>query len=251
MCTSACRDRAEAARWYAEHLGFEPVDAYDFWATGFAGGPLQISADGGRTTLALFEATESHPMASPTDRRCVQLSTRTVSCRSPAHCPAGSTIRGGEPLVLTELVDFDLCWAFNFIDPWRNQYELNCYDYDRVRAELVEADVVKVDRYWPCESTRRTSIPSRSSRTEPATRRRCPGGDAATLPDADLSEVHEPLEMSVGEPLLQVHAEPRELVEHQEQSERAEHDRGAADDERIVPLDPSERAAQRGRGAGR
>jgi hypothetical protein len=36
-------DRAEAARWYAEHLGFEPVDAYDFWATGFEGGPLQIS----------------------------------------------------------------------------------------------------------------------------------------------------------------------------------------------------------------
>ena len=41
-------DRAEAARWYAEHLGFEPVDAYDFWATGFEGGPLQISADGGQ-----------------------------------------------------------------------------------------------------------------------------------------------------------------------------------------------------------
>jgi catechol 2,3-dioxygenase-like lactoylglutathione lyase family enzyme len=32
-------DRAEAARWYAEHLGFEPVEAYDFWASGFEGGP--------------------------------------------------------------------------------------------------------------------------------------------------------------------------------------------------------------------
>ena len=55
-------DRAEAARWYAEHLGFEPVDTYDFWATGFEGGPLQISADGGKTMLALFEASEGHPM---------------------------------------------------------------------------------------------------------------------------------------------------------------------------------------------
>ena len=45
-------DRAQAARWYAEHLGFEPVEAYDFWATGFEGGPLQISADGGSTMLA-------------------------------------------------------------------------------------------------------------------------------------------------------------------------------------------------------
>ncbi|MDQ1456110.1 MAG: hypothetical protein QOH28_1730, partial [Actinomycetota bacterium] len=25
-------DRAEAAAWYAEHLGFEPVEKYDFWA---------------------------------------------------------------------------------------------------------------------------------------------------------------------------------------------------------------------------
>lgn len=55
-------DRAEAARWYAEHLGFEPVEAFDFWASGIEGGPLQISADGGETMLALFEATEGHPM---------------------------------------------------------------------------------------------------------------------------------------------------------------------------------------------
>jgi len=55
-------DRAEAAEWYAEYLGFQPVDAYDFWATGFKGGPLQISADGGKTMLALFEASEGHPM---------------------------------------------------------------------------------------------------------------------------------------------------------------------------------------------
>ena len=57
----------------------------------------------------------------------------------------------GEQLLLTDLVDFDMCWAFNFIDPWRNQYELNCYDYERIRAELVEADAVEVDRYWPRE----------------------------------------------------------------------------------------------------
>jgi catechol-2,3-dioxygenase len=33
-------DRAEAARWYASNLGFEPAAAYEFWATGFEGGPL-------------------------------------------------------------------------------------------------------------------------------------------------------------------------------------------------------------------
>ena len=65
--------------------------------------------------------------------------------------PCGIDNPRGEPLVLADLVDFDLCWAFDLVDPWRNQYELNCYDYDRVRAELIEADDVKADRYWPRE----------------------------------------------------------------------------------------------------
>jgi len=30
-------DRAEAARWYAEHLGFEPVERFDFWAAAVDG----------------------------------------------------------------------------------------------------------------------------------------------------------------------------------------------------------------------
>ena len=143
-------DRAEAARWYAEHLGFEPVDAYDFWATGFEGGPLQISADGGRTTLALFEASESHPMVP--QQTGVAFSVDADTFMSFARSlPCGIDNPRGEPLVRADLVDFDLCWAFDLVDPWHNQYELNCYDYDRVRAELVEADDVKPDRYWPRE----------------------------------------------------------------------------------------------------
>jgi len=31
-------DRREAAEWYGEQLGFEPVDEYKFWAEGFSGG---------------------------------------------------------------------------------------------------------------------------------------------------------------------------------------------------------------------
>ena len=56
-------DRAEAARWYAEHLGFEPVAAYDFSATAFEGGPLQDPRPmaGGRRSC-LVEASEGHPM---------------------------------------------------------------------------------------------------------------------------------------------------------------------------------------------
>ena len=65
--------------------------------------------------------------------------------------PCGIDNARGEPLVITDLIDFDLCWAFDLADPWQNQYELNCYDYERVRAELVEADAVETGRKWPRE----------------------------------------------------------------------------------------------------
>lgn len=143
-------DRAAAARWYAEHLGFEPVAAYDFWATGFEGGPLQISADGGRTTLALFEATESHPMVPL--RNGVAFSVDADTFVSFARSlPCGIDNANGDDLTVADLIDFDLCWAFELADPWGNQYELNCYEYDRVRDELVHTDAVVPDRKWPRE----------------------------------------------------------------------------------------------------
>src|SRR6476620_438416 len=141
-------DRAEAARWYAEHLGFEPVRVFDFWATGFEGGPLQISADGGKTMLALFEASEGHPMEP--QRTGVAFSVDAETFMSFARAlPCGIDSPRGERLELTDLIDFDMWWAFDLVDPCANQYELNGYDYERVRSELVQVDAVEVVRYWP------------------------------------------------------------------------------------------------------
>ena len=86
-------DRADAARWYSEQLGFEPVEQFDFWASGFEGGPLQISADGGRTMLALFEASEGHPMVP--QQTGVAFSVDADTFMSFARSlPAGSITRG-------------------------------------------------------------------------------------------------------------------------------------------------------------
>ena len=141
-------DRSEAAEWYARHLGFEPVERFEFWAAGVECGPLQISADGGRTMIALFEASDADPMV---PRRTdvafnVDADTFVAFARSlPGEIPAPS----GRPLTVDDLVDYDLCWAFDLADPWGNQYELNCYDYERVRAELVDRDHVQPARRWP------------------------------------------------------------------------------------------------------
>jgi catechol 2,3-dioxygenase-like lactoylglutathione lyase family enzyme len=38
-------DQVEAAEWYADRLGFQPLDAFAGWVDG---GPLMIAVDGGR-----------------------------------------------------------------------------------------------------------------------------------------------------------------------------------------------------------
>ena len=143
-------DRAQAAAWYATHLGFEAVDRYDFWATGFEGGPLQISADGGATMLALFEASEGHPMVPQTTGVAFSVDAETF-IRFTRSLPGEINGPTGQPLVADDVIDFDMCWAFDLADPWGNQYELNCYDYDRIKAELVEPDSIAAVRYWPRE----------------------------------------------------------------------------------------------------
>lgn len=144
-------DRAVAAEWYSRHLGFEPVGRFDFWATDVDGGPLQISADGGATSLALFEVSEGHPMVP--QRTGVAFSVDADAFMQFIRSLPGE-IEGpaGRPLAADDVVDFDLCWAIDLVDPWANQYELNCYDYERIRVELVETDGISPVRYWPAES---------------------------------------------------------------------------------------------------
>jgi len=143
-------DRDEAAAWYARHLGFEPVERFDFWATDVEGGPLQISADGGETTLALFQTSDAHPMIA--QQTGVAFSVDADAFMSFARgLPGDINSRTGSPLTVDDLVDFDLCWAFDLTDPWGNLYELNCYEYERIRAELIEADGLTPVRYGPRE----------------------------------------------------------------------------------------------------
>lgn len=143
-------NRAEAAAWYAEHLGFEPVADFDFWASGIEGGPLQISADGGLTTLALFEANARSPMVShPTG---VAFSVDADAFIGFARALPSEIARpDGELLRADDVIDFDLCWAFDLADPWGNLYELNCYDYERIRDELVDSADIEADRKWPVD----------------------------------------------------------------------------------------------------
>jgi hypothetical protein len=98
----------------------------------------------------LFEASEGHPMvaqatgvAFSVDADIFILFTRSL--------PGAINGPSGRPLAPDDVIDFDLCWAFDFADPWGNQYELNCYDYERIKTDLIEADAINAVRYWPRE----------------------------------------------------------------------------------------------------
>ncbi len=143
-------DRSDAARWYEEHLGFDRVERFEFWADDVDGGPLQMSADGGRTMLALFEASEGHPMTPK--QTGVAFSVDAATFVSFARSLPGEILHpNGHPLVAGDVVDFDMCWAFDLADPWGNRYELNCYDHAAVERDLIEADGIEPVRYWPRE----------------------------------------------------------------------------------------------------
>lgn len=143
-------NRAEAVRWYSQHFGMKPVDRYQFWADGFDGGPVQLSGDGGRTMLALFEASEPyHPMIAQQTGVAFSLPADEFVALALGLPKDGLVTPQGKPLTVQDLVDLDLCWAFNVADPWGNQYEINCYEYDYVQRHVVDkVHDLKPVRYW-------------------------------------------------------------------------------------------------------
>ncbi|MEM8923727.1 MAG: VOC family protein [Actinomycetota bacterium] len=145
-------DRAKAATWYAEHLGFEPVEKFEFWADGFEGGPIQITADGGETMLALFEANDEigHPMIAQKTGVAFSVDFDTFAGFT-RSLPGEINTSWGTKLTPDDIVDLDMCWAYDLADPWGNVYELNCYEYERVRVELIDADDITPRRFWPAE----------------------------------------------------------------------------------------------------
>jgi hypothetical protein len=121
--------------------------------------------------LALFEATDEHPMVAQQNGVAFSVDADTFMSFA-RSLPCGINNPAGAPLMIADLIDFDMCWAFDLVDPWANLYELNCYEYQRVKDELVDADLVAAVRYWPrmlyteyldLESSSRPAKPTRRS----------------------------------------------------------------------------------------
>ncbi len=142
-------DREEAARWYEEKLGFERVQAYKHWWA-IPGAPIHLSADGGDSGVALFQAGEGHEL---THGIGMGVAFRLAAKEFITFARAlGGAIqidgKNGQPLMPDSMIDLDLCFSFGFFDPYGHELELTCYDYDEVKRDLVEADGISPVRYW-------------------------------------------------------------------------------------------------------
>jgi catechol 2,3-dioxygenase-like lactoylglutathione lyase family enzyme len=129
-------DRFEAAAWYERVLGLRILDEYSHWADD-PRGPLMISADQGRTKLALFEGQPQgtkptagfHLVAFRVDAEgflaCVD---RLAEC--------GVRDRQGRPYRIDSVVDHQCAYSIYFSDPNGHRLEITTYDYDRTRSAV-------------------------------------------------------------------------------------------------------------------
>ena len=140
-------DRYGAARWYAENLGFEIVGEYEEWAR-VDGGPLHLSADGGRSGIALFEIREGTPTSKIEIGVAFAVDAPTFVAFAEGVAERELSDGLGGRLTPSDVVDHDLCYAFYFQDPYGNAFELDCYDHAAVKRDLVEKKGITPVRFW-------------------------------------------------------------------------------------------------------
>jgi catechol 2,3-dioxygenase-like lactoylglutathione lyase family enzyme len=122
-------DRREAAAWYAEVLGLDPLPDAEKWAA-LSGGPLMISSDGGRTKLALFEG---EPQGTRPTAGFHRVAFRVSGPDFLTFLARAAQLRLGENGSVP-VVDHETAFSAYFADPYGHRLEVTTYDHEVVRA---------------------------------------------------------------------------------------------------------------------
>jgi catechol 2,3-dioxygenase-like lactoylglutathione lyase family enzyme len=128
-------DRREAAKWYAEVLGLDPLRNAEKWAA-LPGGPLMISPDGGRTKLALFEG---EPQGTRPTAGFHRVAFRVSGPDFLAFLVRADQLGLGESRGPVPVVDHEAAFSAYFTDPYGHRLEVTTYDHEVVRAARRES----------------------------------------------------------------------------------------------------------------
>ena len=122
-------DRLEAAAWYRDVLGLIATPDDEKWAKENPGGPLMISADGGRTFLALFTGTSESDGSKGGFRR---VAFRASGDEFVVFVEFGREL-GLKPM---KVVDHETQISVYFNDPWGHALEVTTHDHQRGREAV-------------------------------------------------------------------------------------------------------------------
>ncbi len=119
------KDRAKAACWYRDHLGFEIHPKYEFWADDIAG-PLTLTDASDSIHLALFQRRDFTPAS-------------TIAFRVDGNNFVAWKTQLEKKELLLRCSDHTVSWSLYFQDPDGNSHEITTYDHSVVAKQLSES----------------------------------------------------------------------------------------------------------------
>lgn len=127
-------DQYASADWWNKLLGFEILKDFESWA---AEGPLSISADGGKTKLALFKKSEHHPWQSNKRNETafhLNCDEFFLFYEKTQEWLVKNT--NGGSITKKDIIDHDLAFSIYFLDPDSNRFEVTTYETDKAKARI-------------------------------------------------------------------------------------------------------------------
>lgn len=115
-------DRAEAAAWYENTLGFCVIDKFRFWAQDPAG-PLTLESRTGDVHLALFQSNNFTPAS-------------VLALGTDASGFMQWKVYLEQQGILKRCSDHTQSWSLYFDDPDGNSLEITCNDHEAIAAVL-------------------------------------------------------------------------------------------------------------------